>query len=201
MLLAALLACPVCIPAQEPADDERFSSLATYAMSFPAGYTRRYVSMPSFVGAGWEGMWSFRGNTAVGFGFSMHDFFRESRMTMDFPWGAATGDQARDLLVASLAAQGRWYTGDVGHRRAFFGLGAGGLFVHQSYQLAFNPLIRESALHPAIAPEAGFAVPVTHGVDVVGILRYTISRPAGDYVGGGPRRFPFATFSIGFAER
>lgn len=202
MILAAvaLALSTTTVSAQFADADTRFTSLSTYAVSLPLGDTRRYIGLPSFLGMGWDGQWSMRNNTAVGVALGVYDFYNESFSTTNFPSGSATGDQLRDLLVASVLATGRWYP-LADSRGPYLGIGAGGIYAEQFYQLGIISQVSRAALHLVIAPEAGLSVPMMQGVNANLGVRYWLPNAAGNYVGGGARSFRFVTASIGLAER
>ncbi|HEX4682992.1 MAG TPA: hypothetical protein VH277_09800, partial [Gemmatimonadaceae bacterium] len=117
-----------------------------------------------------------------------------------FPQGAATGLQNRDLLLVSGTGTIHHYLGKTTGRGAFVGVGAGGEYVQQYYQLGVNSQFTRTGFHFILAPEAGYTTPVMEGVDLVLAARYSAPTSAGNYLGGGSRRFGFLTFVFGLAE-
>jgi hypothetical protein len=197
-----VIACrALAVAAQSPEPAPSFTSLATYAISFPLGDTRRFVATPSWAGAGWEGLWALSANLSAGFAVGMHDFYDHSFSTENFLSGSATGDQLRDLVLTTLMATVRWCP--VGQRavRPFVGVGSGGLYAQQYYQLQPSSPFSRAALHFVVAPEAGAEIHVIDGVDADAGLRYTTPRTGGSYLGGGARSFRYVTLSVGIAER
>lgn len=180
--------------------NSRFTSVSSYAASWPVGDTRRYVGIPSYLGMGWDGQWSTRNNTAIGVGLGIYDFYNSSFTTTNFPSGSATGDQLRDLLVFSALATGRWYP-LADSRGPYVGLGAGAMYAEQYYQLGISSQLSRTAFHLVIAPEAGVSVPLMQSVNANLGVRFWSPNAAGNYVGGGARSFRFVTASIGLAER
>jgi hypothetical protein len=180
---------------------EQFLSLATYAVSIPNGATRRWVAAPSWSGVGWDGEWTVAKHASAGFGFGLHDFFDQSDGTTNFVTGSATGEQARDLLVGTLMLTARWFPIAPAGHGPFVGIGAGGVFAEQRFQLGLMPVLMRSATRAAFAPEAGVVVPVVEWVDLVFTARYTVPAASGAFLGGGTRRFSFTTLSVGMAER
>ena len=179
---------------------DSFTAVTSYTFSVPFGDTRHFVTMPSWIGMNWEGAWMLSGHTSAGLAFGVHDFNESSFGTTDFPSGAATGQQMRDLLVTTLMGTGRWYLFADRTHRPYFGLGAGVVYSDQMYTLGFSQTSR-SAWHLAVAPEAGWVFPMIEGIEALVTARYTVPATTGQYIGGGPRSFPFATISIGLIER
>jgi hypothetical protein len=178
---------------------QSFASLTSYVLSIPTGDTRRFITTPSWLGLTWEGVWGVGRRTAVGVAIGVHDFNDASSGTTNFPWGAATGDQTRNLLVTSLMATSRWYPLAERTRRLHLGLEAGVLYSEETYELGASRTVR-GAGHLAAAPEAGWQFPIVSGLDALVAARYTIPTRRGDYIGGS-RRYPFATLSFGILER
>ncbi|HEX4681084.1 MAG TPA: hypothetical protein VH277_00175, partial [Gemmatimonadaceae bacterium] len=61
-------------PPQEPAE-EPFTSIGSYAISFPIGDTHQFIPLVSWFGAGWEGQWLLRPRTVWGVAANINDFF------------------------------------------------------------------------------------------------------------------------------
>jgi hypothetical protein len=177
-----------------------FTAVTSYTLSLPLGDTRRFVTMPSWLGMNWEGAWMLNPHTSAGLAFGVHDFNNASTGTTNFPSGSATGQQLRDLLVTTLMGTGRWYPVAGRSHRPYVGLGAGLVHADEMYTLGFSQTSR-SAWHFAVAPEAGWVFPLIEGIEALVAARYTSPAPAGQYIGGGQRRFPFATLSFGLIER
>lgn len=200
VILAAAVGLPMHAAAQVVSDDGAFTNLTTLAISFPVGDTRRYVSVPSWAGVGWEGQWTVRKGLLAGVGFSAHDFYDRSHGTTNFPSGSATGDQLRDLLLITAMGTGRWYPRK-DQLGPYVASGAGVVFAQQYYQLGLSPGFMRTAFHLAVAPETGVAIPVMPGVAAALGLRYTMASSGGRYLGGGSRKNRFVTVTFGFAER
>ena len=194
---AATLAAGAAIGAQESV--QNFSSLTSYAVSIPTGDTRGFITSPSWLGLSWEGVWAVGRNAGAGMAFSVHDFNHDSFGTVNYEWGASTGQHQRTLLVTTAMATGRYYPMAPLTLRPYVGLGAGIVYSEESYRLGISQVDR-SAVHLALAPEAGWQFPLVSSVDGVVSLRYTIPAVTGDYVGGS-RSYPFATVSFGIVER
>jgi hypothetical protein len=177
----------------------QYTNVASYSISVPFGDTRSFISTPSWLGINWEGQWTVGQKTVAGVGVGFHDFFDRSSGTTHFDNGAATGEKLRDLLVASVMGIGRWYPAGVG-RGMHLGLGLGGIFVQQTYRLGVIPQLVHHGFHVAVAPEAGMAIRLFDGVDVVTSARYTLPGNAGPYLANQSRRFQYLTLSIGLAE-
>jgi hypothetical protein len=188
-----------CAPAGAQDDVQSFASLTSYVLSIPTGDTRRFITTPSWLGLTWEGVWAVGRRNAVGVALGVHDFNDASSGTTNYSWGAATGDQTRNLMVTSLMATGRWYPLAERTRRLHLGLEGGVLYSEETYQLGGSRTVR-GAGHLAVAPEAGWQFPIVHGVDGVVSARYTFPTHRGDYIGGS-RSYPFATVSFGILER
>jgi hypothetical protein len=176
-----------------------FTSLTSYVLSIPSGDTRGFITTPSWLGLSWEGVWAVGRRKAVGFAFSVHDFNDVSSGTKNYSWGAATGQQTRNLLVTTLMATGRWYPLADRTRRPHLGLGAGLVNAEERYLLGVSETVRNAA-HLAVAPEAGWQFPIAGLVDGLVSARYTIPVRGGQYIGGA-RSYPFATLSFGIIER
>jgi hypothetical protein len=178
----------------------RFTSYASYSFSVPVGDTRQFLSSPSWMGVSWEGQWLLRSMTSAGVAIGINDFYDRSNRTTDFDGGSATGEQVRDLLVATLMGTGRWFPGGSAGRGFYLAIGAGGILAQQSYQLGVMPQLVRTAFHAVVAPEAGMTVGLFEGIDGVVNLRYTLPNAAGSYLGGSSRSFQFVTLSLGIAE-
>ena len=179
--------------------DYGFTSLTTWAVSVPLGDTKRFVGSPSWTGITWAMQWN-REKMATGFELGLHDFYDQSTGTTTFGSGAATGSQFRDLLVTTAMATARWYPFGSG-RGPSLGIGGGGMYAQQSYQLGIQSQLIRSGFQFAIAPEAAMAIPIFHDISAVLTARYMAPTSADGYLGGGSRRFRFLTISAGFAER
>lgn len=192
------------LPAQEayvePYPEPHFTSLAFYLVSVPTGDTRRFASEPSWLGISMEAQWRFQRHAAAGIAIGVSDFSHRSNGTTNFSSGSATGEQLRDLVAVTVAGTTRWYFGPRPGRGTYLGVATGFLIAQQTYQLGVMPQFVRSALHLAVTPEMGVAIPVFDGVDAVVSARYTLPSRAGDYLGGGARRFQFLTIGVGLAE-
>jgi opacity protein-like surface antigen len=184
----------------EPPREENFTNLGSYAIAVPIGDTRRFTNGMSWLGIGWEGQWRVRSRTVAGASLTLNHFYDETRGTTNFGTGSVTGFQHRDLLLAGAMATGRWYLDRMAGHGPYIGLGAGGQWAQQYYQLGVNSQLSRSAFHLALAPEFGVAKQVMDGIDLMIGLRYTASAAAGDYVGGGARKFNFLSLSFALAE-
>src|SRR4029079_6792168 len=138
---------------------------------------------------------------SVGVSLGLQDFFNQSRGTTTFSSGAVTGQQSRELLLGTIMGIGRYYPGPTLGRGFYLGMGAGGQFAQQYYQLGVTKPIGRSAFHFAIAPELGVVTPIMEDLDVVFTARFTATTAAGNYLGGGARNFKFITLGVGMAER
>src|SRR5690349_14875748 len=159
MKYSFLLLVPLIAPqvrAQIADYDYGFTSLTTWAVSMPLGDTKRFVKSPSWTGITWAMQWNHE-KPATGVEFGLHDFYDQSTGTTTFGAGAATGTQFRDLLVTTAMATARWYPFGSG-RGPSLGIGAGGMYAQQSYQLGIQSQLIRSGFQVAIAPEAAYAV-------------------------------------------
>jgi hypothetical protein len=183
----------------EPALDN-FASVATFTVSVPFGDAHRFTSTPSWLGISWEGQWTVRRSLVAGALLGMHDFYERSDGTMEFPSGAATGEQARELTMATMLATTRWFPGGTRWRGVVLGLGAGTIWARESFQLGvFDPILN-SAFHLAVVPEAAVTIPIFEGVKGMVGARYSLTAPAGSYLGGGKRSFHFLTLTFSVIE-
>jgi hypothetical protein len=193
----ACLAASASLHAQQSV--QSFASLTSFGLSIPTGDTRGFITRPSWMGVTWEGVWAVGQRTSAGVAFGVHDFNHASSGTTNFPWGAATGELLRNLLVTTAMVTGRWYPLAGRTRRPHLGLGAGVLYSEERFELGASRTVRGAA-HLAVAPEVGWQFPIVRGVDGVASARYTIPTRRGDYLGGA-RSNPFATLSFGILER
>jgi hypothetical protein len=177
---------------------QNYSSVATYAISFPSGDARDFVNTPSWIGFMWDGVWRVRSNTTAGVSFGVHNFSRSSFGTSNYEWGATTGEESRTLVVTTAMATGRWYPDLWATRRLHVGLGAGLAYSSETYQVGLLESVRGAA-HLAIAPEAGWTFPLLDGVDAMVSARYTLPASGGSYLAGS-RHHPFATLGFGLLE-
>ena len=179
---------------------DNFASVATMTVSFPFGDAHRFASNPSWVGFNWEGQWAVRRSLVAGALLGMHDFFERSDGTLEFPSGSATGEQARELTMATMLAIARWYPGGTRWHGVYLGVGAGTIWARESFQLGvFDPILN-SAFHLAVVPEAAVTVPIFEGVNGMVGVRYSLTAPAGSYLGGGKRSFHFLTLTFSLLE-
>ena len=199
--LAAIAVAAATLDAQEltPETPTRFSSQTSYALSIPTRDTRQFITTPSWVGITWEGVWRLHPRTGVGVAFGVHDFSESMSGTSNFTWGAATGQQSRNLLVGTIMATSRWYPMPERISRLHLGLDGGIVVSEERYTLAASQDVR-SAYHLAFAPEAGWQFHLVDGVDGMVSTRYTIPVRNGAYIGGA-QSFPYATLSFGVIER
>jgi hypothetical protein len=203
LILSVVLGTSACIAAaaplvaQQPTDG--FSSISSYSLSVPFGDTRRFITTPSWLGLGWDLVWRLGERTSAGVAFSMHDFNDASSGTRNYDWGAATGQQMRDLVVTTVMATGRWYPLGSRTRRGHLGLSGGVVYMQELYQLGLSQT-QHGAAHLAAAPEAGWQFPLVDGIDALVSARYTIPATGGSYLGGS-RSYPFATVSFGILAR
>lgn len=198
--IAAIALSGPALNAQVSDRPDNFASVATVTMSIPFGDARRFVSNPSWMGISWEGQWTVQKSIVAGGLLGIQDFFKRSDETVDFPTGSATGEQARELTMGTILATSRWYPGGMRWRGMFLGLGAGTIWVQESFQLGvFDPIVN-SAFHLAVVPEAGFTVRIFEGVEGMVGARYSLTSPTGSYLGGGSRNFHFLTLTFSVME-
>lgn len=198
--MAGMAAHGTVLEAQSPDRPDNFASVATITVSFPFGDARRFVSNPSWMGISWEGQWTVQKSFVAGGLLGIQDFFKRSDGTVDFPSGSATGEQARELTMGTILATGRWYPGGMRWRGMFLGLGAGTIWVQESFQLGVFDPIENSAFHLALVPEAGLTIGIFPGVEGMIGARYSVTSPAGSYLGGGSRRFHYLTLTFSVME-
>lgn len=178
---------------------QNYAGVTSYVLSFPTGDSRTFVTTPSWIGISWEGVWAIGQRTTAGIAFSVHDFNHGFTGTSQYEWGAATGQQSKNLTMTTAMITSRWYPLAERTRRPHVGLAAGVVYSEQTYQLALSQVERGAA-HFAVAPEAGWQFPMVNGIDGLVTARYTFPTKSGDYVGGA-HSYPFATLSFGILER
>jgi len=182
-------------------EPSNFMSLTTFELSMPLGDTKKYVTGGLGPGLGWEGRWTVNAHSSAGVSLSVAGFSRHTDATIDFPSGAATGDQLRQLMPAQLLATGYVYPFQKNGVRWYAGGGVGGGHVDQDFSLGTQQLSR-GAWHLVVAPEIG--AEVRGGPDrlFVGVfsLRYNAPIASGDYLGGGSRKFQYLTLRVGIGE-
>lgn len=186
---------------QALSEPSNFMSLTTFELSLPLGDTKRYVTGGLGPGLGWEGRWTVNSHSSAGVSLSVAGFQRHTQNTIDFPSGAATGDQLRQLLPVQALATGYVFPIQANGVRWYAGGGVGGGHVDQDFSLGTQQVSR-SAWHLVIAPEIG--AEVRGGPDhlFVGVvsLRYNAPIAAGNYLGGGARNFQYLTLRVGIGE-
>jgi hypothetical protein len=199
-ILIALLT-PVRAGAQSLVTPSNFMSLTTFEVSTPIGDTRKYMTGGLGPGLGWEGRWLVGPRTSAGVSLSVAGFSRRTESTINFPSGAATGDQLRQLMPAQLLATGFLYPYEGRGVRWYAGGGFGGGHIDQDFNLGTQQL-SSGAWHIVVAPEIGAEVRAGPDHLFVGVfsLRYNLPFAAGDYLGGGSRRFKYLTLRIGIGE-
>ena len=199
-LAASIVVAPIAAARAQDAEPP-FINIGSYAIAIPLGDTHDFVPNLSWFGANWEGQWRYKPKTSVGVSLGLQDFFDQTRGTTTFSSGAVTGQQSRELLLGTVMGIGRYYPGSTLGRGPYLGLGAGGQFAQQYYQLGVTNPIGRSAFHLAIAPEIGVVTPIMEGLDAVFTARFTATTSAGNYLGGGARSFKYITLGVGMAER
>lgn len=195
-LLTALLAGASTLSAQDS-----FVSVTTYELSAPVGDTRRFIPAASWVGLSWEGRWTVARHVSTGVLLGLNEFSHRSNGTMNFPSGAATGEQLRYLLSTQVLATSYVYPFAGERHRWYVGGGVGATRVIQGFELGTRQ-IANSAWHVVVAPEVGAEVRSPGGafVGVVGV-RFNAPLATGDYLGGGARSFQHVTLRLGIGER
>ena len=199
-LAASIVVAPIAAARAQDAEPP-FINIGSYAIAIPLGDTLDFVPNLSWFGANWEGQWRYKPKTSVGVSLGLQDFFDQTHGTTTFSSGAVTGQQSRELLLGTVMGIGRYYPGSTLGRGPYLGLGAGGQFAQQYYQLGVTNPIGRSAFHLAIAPEIGVVTPIMEGLDAVFTARFTATTAAGNYLGGGARSFKYITLGVGMAER
>jgi len=187
--------------AQNPAPDS-YLNIGTYTIGIPVGDTHRFINAPvGWFGVAWEGQWPFRSpHLSKGLSFTLQDFANAKGGTTNFPSGAVTGHQTSEILMMSLLGNVRWYPGEHWGRGLYVGLGAGGEFDTQYYNIAATQQLSRYGVHVAVAPDVGYITQVI-GLDMVVNARFLAPNSAGSYLGGGPRSFQYVALSFGIAER
>jgi len=194
MVLAAVLAGARTLAAQD------FMSLTTLELSTPVGDTKNYTSVGIGPGLGWEGRWVMRQHTSAGVSLTIGQLSERENGTMELPSGAVTGDMLRQLVSQQILATGYYYPSRFGKVRFYAGGGLGAASIDQDFNLGLQQLSR-SAWHLVVAPEIGAELRGGDGY-MVGIvsLRFNASNAAGNYLGGGARRFQNLTLRLGIGE-
>jgi hypothetical protein len=201
LVITLLLAVRAEAQEQSLVTPSNFMSLTTFELSVPLGDTKKYMTGGLGPGLGWEGRWLMSPRTSAGVSLTVAGFSHHTESTINFPSGAATGDQLRQLMPAQLLAVGYLYPYEKKGVRWYAGGGIGGGHVDQDFNLGTHQL-SNGAWHVVLAPEIG--AEVRGGPDrlFVGVfsLRYNAPLAAGDYLGGGSRRFQYLTLRIGIGE-
>jgi hypothetical protein len=177
-----------------------FMSLTTFELSTPIGDTRRYTSVGVGPGLGWEGRWAMHERTSAGVSLTLGQFSERDNGTMQLPAGAVTGEMLRQIVTEQVLATGYFYPTRRQPVRFYAGGGLGASFIDQDFNVGTSQLSR-SAWHAVIAPEVGAELRGNDGF-LVGVvsLRFNAGLAAGDYLGGGSRRFQYLTLRLGFGE-
>jgi hypothetical protein len=181
------------------AAQERFTTSAAYAVAFPTSGTRHFVTAPSWAGITYEGRWALSDRRSAAIGFGLHDFSNQSFGTTNFPSGAATGQQLRDLLMTHVNASLRYYPLPAAQTRPFVSMGAAAVYSEQYYSVGLSSF-HDHDITPALMPEIGLELPYMEDIDAVVSLRYSlpVSRR---HLGGSSSSFQFFAISIGLIER
>jgi len=195
------VAASVSTPARAQDPDSSYINIGTYTIAFGVGDTRRFTQTLGWFGMGWDGQWPFRSpHLSKGLSFTLQDFANAKGGTTNFPSGAVTGHQTSEILMMSLLGNVRWYPGEHWGRGLYVGLGAGGEFDTQYYNIAATQQLSRYGVHVAVAPDVGYITQVI-GLDMVVNARFLVPNSAGSYLGGGPRSFQYVALSFGIAER
>jgi hypothetical protein len=181
------------------AAQEKFSTSAAYVVAFPTGDTRNFIGEPSWAGITYEGRWKLSETRSAAVGFGLHDFSAQSFGTTNFPSGAATGQQLRDLMMTHVNASFRYYPLPSAHTRPFASVGAAAVYSEQYYSVGLSSF-HDSDLLPAFMPELGLEIPYMEDLNAVVTLRYTMPL-SHRHLGGTSSSFQFFSIGIGFIER
>ena len=178
-----------------------FLGLTTLELSTPVGDTKNFIDAMAGAGLGWEGRWTVSSRASAGVAIAFGEFSQHESGTMEFPSGAVTGDLLRQLFTQQLLATGYIYPVRMRQVRLYAGGGAGVSQIDQNLNLG-TQLISRSAWHAVLAPEVGAEIR-SHDGFLVGVVsvRFNAAMAAGDYVGGGSRRFQYFTLRLGFGEQ
>lgn len=135
-------------------------SFVTYGMARPSGPTRNYVRSTSWRGAGVDARFPIRrkmtGSVVVGWNL-LHE---QTKETIVFAQGAASGTQFRDLHALPLLVGVQLYpvaAGDgIGPKiKPYVGILGGAYLVERRTDLGLFTLLEDQDWHLGVAPQAG----------------------------------------------
>lgn len=193
-ILAAALSLPL-------AAQERLLTATSYSVAIPLGDTPTFGGGSSWTGANWEGRWMNTGNTSLGGLIGFNEFHHRESGTFDFPGGAATGDQYRDLIVIPLLVTGAWYfNSNPDDPRWYVGAGGGMQYTNQFFQLGLDQRHQRN-WNAVFVPEIGLTFSAWYATGGILSLRYHLPSESGAFLGKDQRRFQYVSLSLGFGYR
>lgn len=188
----------VCLPAAASAQEKM--AVATYTISFPGSNTKTYIDETSFRGvqlgvrgAPWRGRPIYLGLTM---GWEVFSF--ETSEPIQLESGTISGHQRRYLNAVPMLATVHYYFGNQDSWRVFAGLGAGGIYALQTFEIGVYSF-EHGTWHLGLAPEVGAQIPVTSGTDLYLAGHYDYAFEAGESLNGDAMAWNYWSIDVGFA--
>jgi hypothetical protein len=180
---------------------DRLLTATEYSVAIPLGDTPTFGGGGSWTGAAWEGRWLSRSNASVGGLIGFNEFHRRESGTFDFPGGAVTGDQYRDLILIPLLVTGAWYfDSNPDDPRWYVGAGGGMQYTDQFFQVGIDQRHQRN-WNAVLVPEIGLTFSAWYATGGILSLRYHFPSESGAFLGKDQRRFQYVSLSLGFGYR
>jgi hypothetical protein len=183
------------------AQEQRLLTATEYSVAIPLGDTPTYGPGSSWTGAAYEARWMSHPHTSIGALIGFNEFHRRESGTFDFPSGAVTGDQYRDLIVIPLLVTGAWYlNSNPDDPRWYIGAGGGLQYTDQFFQIGLDQR-HQRDWNAVIVPEVGLTFSAWYATGGIVSLRYHLPSESSAFLGSTQRRFPYLSLSLGFGYR
>lgn len=194
LISAALMSSPLL-------GQERLLTATEYSVAVPLGDTPTFGGSGSWTGANWEARWMNRASTSIGGLIGFNEFHRRESGTFDFPGGAATGDQYRDLILIPILVTGAWYfNSNPEDPRWYVGAGGGMQYTDQFFQLGIDQRHQRN-WSAVFVPEIGLTFSAWYATGGILSLRYHLPSESAGFLGKDQRRFQYVSLSLGFGYR
>ena len=180
---------------------EKLLTATEYSIAMPFGDTPTYGAGSSWTGAAWEARWMSQPHTSIGTLIGFNEFHRRESGTFNFPGGAVTGDQYRDLIMIPLLVTGAWYfNSNPDDPRWYVGGGGGLQYTDQYFQLGLDQRHQRN-WNAVLVPEVGLTFSAWYATGGIISLRYHLPSESAAFLGSSQRRFPYLSLSLGFGYR
>jgi hypothetical protein len=167
---------------------------ATYQGALGAGDTKELVEAFSWRNFGVDGRLMVKKNTSVGLYAGWNVFHDQGEGMISLGGADLSGMQHRYVNAVPLLLTAHLYTGTVGGRGGFLGIGAGAYWVENRLEVGMSSL-SSTNWHAGIAPEVGIFLPIEGSLDGYLSVKYNYA-----FENGGIQP-AYWTFGIGVGRR